>query len=137
MHRSVIAVSESSIRYAGDLVKRLIRTIVALAIAAISLPIFAQTPAGDPAFGKAAFMKNMCYTCHGTAGQGGDRGSGPRIAPDVWPFEAFARQTRRPRSSMPRYSVEHLSNPDLADIHAYLTSIRRGPKAAEIPLLND
>ena len=28
-------------------------------------------------------MKNMCYTCHGTVGQGGDRGSGPRIAYDV------------------------------------------------------
>ena len=117
--------------------RRPVPMMATLAIAALSLPTFAQTPAGDPARGKAAFMKNMCYTCHGTAGQGGDRGSGPRIAPDVWPFEAFAHQTRRPRSSMPRYSVEHLSNPDLADIHAYLTSIRRGPKATEIPLLND
>ncbi|MGZ5099111.1 MAG: c-type cytochrome [Usitatibacter sp.] len=34
---------------------------------------FAQAPAGDAARGQALFMKNMCWTCHGTAGQGGDR----------------------------------------------------------------
>jgi mono/diheme cytochrome c family protein len=109
---------------------------LALAIAA-SIPVLAQTPAGDPARGKAAYMKNMCYTCHGTAGQGGDRGSGPRIAYDVWPWEAFAQQTRRPRESMPRYPVEHLGNADLADIYAYIASMKRGPAGKDIPLLRE
>ena len=63
-------------------------------------------------------MKNMCYTCHGTVGQGGDRGSGPRIAYDVWPWEGFAHQVRRPREAMPRYPVEYVSDQDLADIYA-------------------
>ena len=137
MHRFVIAVSESSIRYAGDLVKPLIRTLVALAIAAISLPIFAQTPAGDPAFGKAAFMKNMCYTCHGTVGQGGERNAGPKIAPNAWPYAAFAQQVRRPRAGMPRYSARFVSDAELSDLYAYVASIRVGPAANEIPLLSN
>jgi mono/diheme cytochrome c family protein len=107
------------------------------ALLSASVAAFAQGPAGDAARGKAAFMKNMCYTCHGTAGQGGDRGSGPRIAYDVWPWEAFAQQTRRPRESMPRYPVEHLSDRDLADIYAYVVSVKRGAKAGEIPLLKE
>jgi mono/diheme cytochrome c family protein len=102
-----------------------------------SLTAQAQAPAGDPVRGKAAYMKNMCHTCHGTAGQGGDRGSGPRILHDVWPYEAFAQQTRRPRESMPRYPATHLSDAELADIYAYVASIKRGAKASEISLLKD
>ena len=69
---------------------------VASALAAVALQAHAQAPSGDVARGKAAYMKQGCYACHGTVGQGGDRGSGPRIAYDVWPWEAFARQVRSP-----------------------------------------
>ena len=113
------------------------KTIAAAIIAAAALPALAQVPAGDAARGKAAFMKQMCYTCHGTAGQGGDRGSGPRIAPNPFPWEGFEMQTRRPREQMPRYSKEHLSDQELADIYAYIASIKAGPKASEIPLLKE
>jgi ubiquinol-cytochrome c reductase cytochrome c subunit len=111
-----------------------------IAIAALlsaPLALAAQAPAGDAARGKAAFMKQGCYTCHGTVGQGGDRGSGPRIAYDTWPWEAFAKQVRSPRESMPRYAAEHLDDAELADIYAYVASQKRGPKASEIPLLRD
>ena len=111
------------------------RALIAALAAALSLVAQAQAPAGDVARGKAAYMKNMCNTCHGTAGQGGDRGSGPRIAYDVWPYEAFAQQTRRPRESMPRYPQEFLSDQDMADIYAYVSSFKRGAKSGEIPLL--
>ena len=73
----------------------------------VAMPAFADAPKGDAARGKSLYMKNLCYTCHGTAGQGGDRGSGPRIAYDVWPWEAFAQQVRRPREGMPRYDRAH------------------------------
>ena len=109
--------------------------LAALAATAI-MPSWAQ-PAGDPARGKAAYMKHGCYACHGTVGQGGDRGSGGRIAYDVFPWEAFAQQTRRPREAMPRYPVEHLSDAELADIYAYIAGQKRGPKAADIPLLKE
>ena len=68
------------------------------AVVLLAANAFAQdAPQGDVKRGHAAYLKFQCYTCHGTAGQGGDRGSGPRIAYDVWPWEAFAQQTRRPR----------------------------------------
>ena len=97
----------------------------------------AQAPQGDPVRGKAAYLKNWCHTCHGTAGQGGDRGSGGRIAPNVFPWEGFVQQVRRPRDVMPRYPKEYTTDQDLADMHAYLSSIKPGAKAAEIPLLKD
>jgi ubiquinol-cytochrome c reductase cytochrome c subunit len=105
--------------------------------ATIAFSAQAQAPAGDVARGKAAFMKNMCYTCHGSVGQGGDRGSGPRIAYDTWPWEAFSQQVRRPREGMPRYAKELLGDQDLADIYAYVSSFKKGPKASEIQLLKD
>ena len=95
----------------------------------------AQAPAGDARRGEAVFMKVGCYTCHGTAGQGGERGSGPRIAPGPLPYEAFSAMVRRPRVSMPRYAAEQLPEAGLADIHAYLAAIPQGRKASEIPLL--
>ena len=97
----------------------------------------AQAPQGDVARGKASYMKNLCYTCHGTAGQGGDRGSGGRIAPNVFPWEGFVQQMRRPRDVMPRYTKEFVSDQDLADMHAYLSSMKAAAKASEIPLLKE
>ena len=106
-------------------------------LASIIACAHAQAPAGDAGRGKALFMKNMCYTCHGTAGQGGDRGSGPRIAYDVWPFEGFVQQVRHPREQMPRYDPKYLNDAELADIYAYVTSMKRGAKASDIPLLKE
>lgn len=111
------------------------RRLIAALAAALAVGVQAQT--GDVTRGQSAYMKNMCYTCHGTAGQGGDRGSGPRIAYDVWPYEAFAQQTRRPRESMPRYPKEHLADQDLADIYAYVSSFKRGAAAKDITLLKE
>ena len=82
-------------------------------------------------------MQNMCYTCHGTAGQGGDRGSGPRLTPGLFPWEGFGMQVRHPRSVMPRYSQQFVSDQDLADIYAYLASMKAGKTASDIPLLKD
>jgi mono/diheme cytochrome c family protein len=109
--------------------------IVAVLAAMASVSAGAQAPAGDVARGMSLYMKHLCYTCHGTAGQGGDRGSGPRIAPNPFPWEVFVQSTRRPRESMPRYAVEFLSDAELADIYAYLVSIKPARKASEITLL--
>jgi mono/diheme cytochrome c family protein len=111
--------------------------IIAALAGTLALAAGGEAPNGDAARGKALYMKNMCYTCHGTAGQGGDRGSGPRIAYDVWPWEGFAGQVRRPREGMPRYDTRHVSDKELADIYAYVVAQKRGPKAAEIPLLKE
>lgn len=112
-------------------------TLGAAALAATCLAAQAQAPSGDVERGKALYMKNMCHTCHGTAGQGGDRGAGPRIAPNPFPWEAFAQQVRRPREAMPRYAPEHLNDSELAAIYAYIAAIKQGRKASEIPLLKE
>jgi mono/diheme cytochrome c family protein len=116
--------------------KALDRSIAAV-IACAALTAAAQAPQGDAARGKALFMKNMCYTCHGTAGQGGDRGSGPRLTPGLFPWEGFQQQVRHPRSVMPRYPEQYVSAQDLADIYAYLASVKPGPSAKDIPLLRE
>lgn len=100
--------------------------------------VFAQekAPAGSSERGYQSYMKYMCYTCHGTVGQGADRGTGPRLAPGVMPYPAFALQTRTPRLDMPPYRQKFLSDQELADIYAYLLTIKPSPPAKDIPLLN-
>ena len=98
----------------------------------------AQTAlAGDVARGEKAYMHHLCYTCHGTVGQGGERGAGPRIAPAVWPYAAFAQQVRKPRLVMIPYSEKTLPEQELADMHAYLITVKQGPAAKDVPLLKD
>ena len=106
----------------------------AAALAACALGAFAQAP-GDAARGKSLYMKNMCYTCHGTVGQG--TRFGLRLAPGPLPLQAFTQQMRHPRAAMPRYPAEFVADADLADMIAYLASIKPGPKASDIPLLKE
>ncbi|HZZ95225.1 MAG TPA: cytochrome c [Usitatibacter sp.] len=110
------------------------KTILAALLAASTVAL-AQSPApsGDASRGKALFLENGCYACHGTAGHG--EPYGPRLAPGPVPWVAFTHQVRQPRSSMPRYAPQFVSDADLADIYAYLGSIPAGPKASAIPLL--
>lgn len=93
-------------------------------------------PAGSGDRGQQAYMKYMCYTCHGTLGQGADRGTGPKLAPGLLPYAAFALQVRTPRLDMPPYRQQFLSDQELADIYAYLSLTKPSPAAKDIPLLD-
>ena len=99
--------------------------------------VLGQTPQGSAERGRKIYQDKWCHSCHGTVGQGGERGAGPRIAPSPFPYEAFVMQTRRPRANMPRYPVEVLSDQEMADIYAYVASIKAGPAAKDLPLLRD
>jgi mono/diheme cytochrome c family protein len=92
---------------------------------------------GSAERGRKVYQEKWCHSCHGTMGQGGERGAGPKLAPNPFPYEAFAFQTRRPRSSMPRYPVEFLSDQEMADIYAYVSSIKPGRAAKDIPQLRE
>jgi mono/diheme cytochrome c family protein len=113
------------------------KLLIAMSIAGAATAASAQAPQGSVERGREIYLAMGCHACHGTVGQGGERGAGPKIAPNPFPFQAFAFQVRRPRSSMPRYPVEHLSDAQLADIYAYIASIKPGPSAKEIPLLQE
>ena len=115
------------------------RKLVSAALLALTVSaVFAQDPPppGSVDRGQQAYVKYMCYTCHGTLGQGADRGTGPKIAPGMLPYAAFVLQVRTPRLDMPPYRQQFLSDQELADIYSYLSLTKPSPEAKDIPLLN-
>ena len=110
--------------------------VAALGLAAAGAAQAQNAPAGSAERGFKVYMHHACYTCHGTVGQGGERGAGPKIAPNPWPWTAFAMQTRKPRGVMIPYSEKVLTDQELADIYAYILTIKPGPAAKDIPLLS-
>jgi ubiquinol-cytochrome c reductase cytochrome c subunit len=93
-------------------------------------------PKGNANNGKVLFEKDGCYQCHGYIGQGASA-TGPKLAPDPLPYDAFVRQLRTPAQDMPPYEAAILTDQQAADIYAYLGTIKKGPDPKSIPLLND
>jgi mono/diheme cytochrome c family protein len=121
------------------LVRSNLRTLVgslglAALAAGLALGSSAALAAGDAAKGKQNFMKYGCWQCHGTMGQGSPV-TGPKLAPDPIPLEAMSSFIRSSRRTMPPYRVEVLPEADLADIHAYLSSVPKPADYKTIPLL--
>lgn len=96
---------------------------------AVALPALAQ----DAANGQRLFMKNGCYECHGTVGQGG---TGPRLAPKPLAAPALTAYVRKPAGGMPPYSAKVMTDAEVADIRAYLATIPEPPAAKSIAMLN-
>jgi mono/diheme cytochrome c family protein len=94
-----------------------------------------NAPAGSAERGQKIYIHQMCHNCHGTIGHSGGV-AGPKIAPNPFPWIAFAQQVRTPRQEMTPYSEKNLPEQDLADIYAYIVSIKSGPAAKDIPLLS-
>ena len=116
---------------------RLVRGHLGLAAFAAALLIGQGAAlAADAAKGKQAFMKYGCWQCHGTIGQGSPI-TGPKLAPDPLPYEAMSSFIRSSSRRMPPYREAVLSNEDLQDIHAYLSSIPKSADPKSIPLLSD
>lgn len=107
-------------------------------LAAAGLLVGQSTALGASAEnGKMLFMKNGCWQCHGTVGQGSIATSGGKvIAPNPLPYDQFATAVRTTNGAMPPYREAILSNEDLADIHAYLQTIPKPADYKSIPLLN-
>lgn len=101
---------------------------------ALILILATTTFAADASHGKTLFIKDGCYQCHGYEGQGG--AAGARLAPKPIVLIAMSAYVRHPTGQMPPYTSKVLSDADLADIHAYLSSIPAPPPAKSIPLLN-
>ncbi len=106
---------------------------VLLSLALVSAPASAQEPAADVSEGRALFETYQCWQCHGYEGQGG--AAGVRIAPTVYPFEAFAQLVRH-TNLMPAYSPNVLSDENLRRIYEYVRSIPEPPPLEDIPELN-
>ena len=100
----------------------------------VSLPLgtaLAQdaAPRGDAAKGKILYESTGCYECHTYAGIGSSQGS--RLVPPL-AFGAFLKQLRLPRAVMPPYEAAVLSDAQIADIYAYVSSLPRTPGTAKL-----
>jgi len=115
----------------------MVRTLVAALLVFGASTVFAQekAPAGSAEQGYQSYMKYQCYTCHGTVGQGADRGTGPKLAPNPVSYSTFVGQLRTPRQDMPAYRKAFVTDQEVADMYSYLVSIKPSPAVKEIPLL--
>jgi mono/diheme cytochrome c family protein len=99
--------------------------------AAAATPSTVTAPVVD---GRRLFMRDFCYACHGTDGQGG---AGARLKePQLPVFQVFRRYVRKPAGRMPAYRSSALTDAQLAEIYAYLKSIPAPPAAERVPLLS-
>jgi len=94
----------------------------------------APTAAGDAANGKKLFSAYGCYECHDRQGQGAS--TGPRIGPPRISLAAVLHYVRAPTGQMPPYTAKVVSDQDLADIYAFLSSFPPPVPSTSIPLLN-
>ncbi|MES1253982.1 MAG: cytochrome c [Acidobacteriota bacterium] len=108
--------------------------VVAALVAGVGLRA-EQAPAspaseGDGDNGGKLLVKYGCAQCHGREGQGAPI-AGPRIGPAPLPLASFVKYVRAPTGQMPPYTEKVLSDKELADIRAFLTSRPRPPAAAQ------
>jgi ubiquinol-cytochrome c reductase cytochrome c subunit len=109
--------------------KILFATMVLAAVA------FAQDATGNADNGKRIFMKNGCFECHGTVGQGTIAGA--RIGPPPLNVQGVIRYVRRPAGQMPAFTEKVMSDQELTDVYTYLKTIPAAKAAKDIPLLSD
>ena len=109
--------------------------ILLLLLAAVPLLAAPQTtPSGNAEKGKQLFLKQNCYYCHGTSGQGGRDGA--RIAQTSLNLQGLMRYVRKPTGGMPAFTEKILSDQELTDIYAYLKSLPAAKPTKDIPLLD-
>lgn len=82
--------------------------------------------------GRALFVSQQCWQCHGFEGQGG---AAVRIAPTLYPFEVFAQRVRH-TNLMPAYSPNVLSDEELRKIYEFARSVPAPPAVEDIPELS-
>jgi mono/diheme cytochrome c family protein len=110
---------------------------VLISLVLLSAAALAQTKeiAGRSENGKALFLRNGCYQCHGQSGQGGL--AGPRLAQTKLTQVAFMAYVREPApGSMPAYRAKVMSDQELADVWAYIKTFPEPPPLKSIPILN-
>src|SRR5580658_2817464 len=93
----------------------------AFVLASVALPQAPAPTVGDTAKGKALFLKDGCYDCHGYVGQGTKDGA--RSGPPVLNAQGLSRYVRKPSGAMPAFTAKVITDAELTDIYAYLKSI--------------
>lgn len=115
----------------------LLTVALALSVEARATGALAQSGAaakGNPQSGKTAYENLGCNRCHGSQGEGlpgsGQNPGIPRLASTSLPLTDFLRQVRKPKGLMPPFSSKQASDADVADIYAYMQSMKPMEAAA-------
>jgi len=87
---------------------------------------------GNAQRGKIVFETLGCNKCHGSEGEGvagsGQGGGVPRIASTSLAPPAFIQLVRKPKGVMPPFGSDRASDSDLADVYAYLQTLKTPAK---------
>ena len=88
---------------------------------AAATPVVSTPSAGNPDTGKQLFASVGCSDCHGSTAKSGTvmQLSSPRME-----LSEFVKSMRQPPGNMPSVSKEKASDTQLADIYAYLQSLK-------------
>lgn len=78
-------------------------------------------PTGDPAAGKTAFAALPCSGCHGSNAEGN---VGPKLAGFTKGWDVFHTTVRDGRNEMPKFGTDVVTDQQLADVYAWLTSLK-------------
>jgi ubiquinol-cytochrome c reductase cytochrome c subunit len=108
---------------------------ILFAMMVFAAAVFAQDASENADNGKRIFMKNGCFECHGTVGQGTIAGA--RIGPPPLNAQGLIRYVRRPAGQMPAFTEKVMSDQELTDVYTYLKTIPAAKPAKDIPLLSD
>jgi mono/diheme cytochrome c family protein len=97
-----------------------------------------QEPAAtsNPSNGQRLFVRDGCYECHGSLGQGSTSTGGTRLGPPQIPLSAFVSYVREPTGQMPPYTAKVISNEDLGEIYNFLKTVPPPPPLKSIAILN-
>jgi mono/diheme cytochrome c family protein len=114
--RSAKASRSTQKENATTIVKRLTSGCLALFVVACAWPICSA--AEEPG---QRLYENKCGKCHGPEGRGG---VAPRLVPFQWSDERALKLVREPECDMPPMSAEEVSDAEVAQIVAYLRTIK-------------
>ena len=93
----------------------------------------AATAASDVTRGQSLYNKYGCWECHGYTAS---TGNAAVLVLSSLNATGFTNYVRNPRTNgMPAYSAKAIPDPEMADIYAYVKSMKKPAEAKDIPLL--
>jgi mono/diheme cytochrome c family protein len=93
--------------------------ILSLALTACGGSSSSTAPTGDAAAGQTAYASLACVGCHGENAEGS---VGPQLAGYSKGWDKFHATVRNGEEEMPKFRTSMVSDQQLADIYAWLTS---------------
>ena len=80
-----------------------------------------SAPTGDTTAGQTAYASLPCLGCHGENAEGG---VGPKLAGLSISFDRFQSIVRNGHEEMPKFGTDVVSDQQLTDVYAWLTSLK-------------